>query len=218
MIHGATPARTLWSSAPGLLAPWTTKQIIDDVRARPSAGRKTDPSGSRSTRLGRFQQPYVRRLALSQRAPHRWGVVLTGSDGVRLRELTRWMYGEDRPKQFCQLLGDRTLLEKARQRAERSFPEEQILFSLTRAHGNHYLRYLADRPSQRIVQPLNRGTAPAILATLTRIHQADPDAFVWILPCDHYYSSESAFSTALGSALEIAPIVLRKALFWKGMP
>jgi len=145
-------------------------------------------------------------------------VVLAGGDSVRLRKLTRWMYGEDRPKQFCPLLGDRTLLEEARQRAERSFPEEQILFSLTRAHENHYLRRLADRQSQRVVQPLNTGTAPAILSTLTRIAQADPDAVVSILPCDHYYSSESAFSAALESALVIAPIILRKALFWKGMP
>jgi mannose-1-phosphate guanylyltransferase len=114
------------------------------------------------------------------------------------------MYGEDRPKQFCQLLGDRTLLEEARLRAERSFPAGQILFSLTRAHKNHYLPYLADRPSQRIVQPLNKGTAPAILSTLTRIAQADPDAIVSVLPCDHYYSSESAFTAALESALEIA--------------
>ena len=177
---------------------------MDEVTACGLMERKTDPYRSRSTLLGPFRQPFVRRLALSQHAPHRWGVVLAGGDGERLRELTRWMYGEDRPKQFCQLLGNRTLLEEARQRAERSFPSEQILFSLTRAHENHYLRYLADRPAQRIVQPLNRGTAPAILSTLTRIAQADPDAVVSILPCDHYYSSESAFTAALESALEIA--------------
>jgi len=135
------------------------------------------------------------------------------------------MYGEDRPKQFCQLLGDGTVLlddgtlfEEVRQRAERSFPEEQILFSLTRAQDSHYLRYLADRPSQRTVQPLNKGAALAILSALTRIAHADPDAVVSILPCDYYYSSESAFSAALESALEIASNILRKALFWKGMP
>ena len=203
LIHPATVTKTHWSSAPGLLEPWTTEQIIDEVTACASL-RKTDPYGNRSTRLGPFRQPCARRLAISQRAPHRWGVVLAGGDGVRLRELTQWMYGEDRPKQFCQLLGNRTLLEEARQRAERSFPPERILFSLTRAHENHYLRYLADRPSQRFVQPLNRGTAPAILSTLTRIAQVDPDAVVSILPCDQYYSSESGFTAALESALEIA--------------
>jgi len=44
------------------------------------------------------------------------------------------------------------------------------------------------------------------------------DAVVSILSRDHYYSSESAFSAALESALEIASNILRKALFWKGMP
>ena len=204
LIHPATPARTPWISTPELLAPWTTEQIVDEVSSRVLAERNTDLYKSRPTRLGPFRQPCVRRLVLPQPAPHRWGVVLAGGDGVRLRELTRWMYGEDRPKQFCHLLGDRTLLEEARQRAERSFREGQILFSLTRAHESHYLRYLADRPSQRIVQPFNRGTAPAILSSLTRIAQADPDAIVSILPCDHYYSSESAFTAALESALEIA--------------
>jgi len=114
------------------------------------------------------------------------------------------MYGDDRPKQFCSLLGDRTLLEDTRQRAERSIPAEQILLSLTRAHEDHYLRCLADRPSQRIVQPLNKGTAPAILSALMRIAQTDLEAIVSILPCDHSYSAESAFTAALESALEIA--------------
>ena len=44
------------------------------------------------------------------------------------------------------------------------------------------------------------------------------DAVVSILSRDHYYSSESAFSAALESALEIASNILGKALFWKGMP
>jgi mannose-1-phosphate guanylyltransferase len=114
------------------------------------------------------------------------------------------MCGESRPKQFCRLFGDRTLLEDARQRAERSLPAEQILFSVTRAHEKYYLRDLADRPSQRIVQPSNKGTAPAILYALMRIAQADSDAIVSILPCDHYYSPESAFTATLESALEIA--------------
>jgi mannose-1-phosphate guanylyltransferase len=147
--------------------------------------------------------PLRARYAPAPRPPHRWGVILAGGDGVRMRELTRWAYGEDRPKQFCSLLGERTLLEDARQRAERSIPAESILFSLTRAHERYYRKYLGDRPEQRIVQPFNRGTAPAILSALGRIAEADPDAIVSVLPCDHYYSSESAFSAALDSAFKI---------------
>jgi mannose-1-phosphate guanylyltransferase len=39
---------------------------------------------------------------------------------------------------------------------------------------------------------------------LERIAQADPDAIVSILPSDHYYSCESAFTAALESAMDIA--------------
>lgn len=66
------------------------------------------------------------------------------------------------------------------------------------------MRDLADRRSQRVVQPGNRGTAPAILSTLLCLSQMDPDAIVAILPCDHYYSQESAFTFALESAFTIA--------------
>lgn len=134
----------------------------------------------------------------------RWSVVLAGGDGVRLRGLTRFVCGDDRPKQFCPLLGKRTLLQEARQRAERSISPDQILYSLTRGHQDYYLRDLEDRPSQRVVQPCNKGTAPAILYTLLHIAQMDPDAVVAILPCDHYYSQENVVTSALASAFAIA--------------
>ena len=135
---------------------------------------------------------------------HRWGIVLAGGDGVRLRELTEWVWGDHRPKQFCPILSERTLLEETRHRAERSAPPGQILYSVTQAHEAYYLPSLADRLSQTIVQPSNRGTAPAILTALMRIAHTDPDATVVILPCDHYYSPESAFTATLESAFAIA--------------
>jgi hypothetical protein len=144
------------------------------------------------------------RSVLQMRSPRHWGIVLAGGDGVRLRELTQHVCGDDRPKQFCPLLGERTLLEEARQRAERSLRTDQILFALTRSHQKHYLRTLAERPSQRIVQPSNKGTAPAILCSLLSIARADSDAIVSILPSDHYYSREDAFTATLGQAFDIA--------------
>jgi mannose-1-phosphate guanylyltransferase len=146
------------------------------------------------------------RLApLSRRSgSNRWGVILAGGDGVRLRQLTRLVSGDDRPKQFCPLLGNRTLLEETRKRAERIIHPKQILFAVARAHENYYLRYLAAQASQRIVQPCNRGTAPAILYALLRIARLDPEAIVAILPCDHHYSPEGAFTTALESAFTVA--------------
>ena len=138
------------------------------------------------------------------RSPHRWGVVLAGGDGLRLRALTRLICQDDRPKQFCPLLGEHTLLKQARQRAEKSVKHDQVLFVVTREHRDYYLRDLADCPRQRIVQPCNKGTAPAILCSLLHVAQMDPEAIVAILPSDHYYSEERLFTGILDSAFEIA--------------
>ena len=135
---------------------------------------------------------------------NRWGVILAGGDGTRLQRLTRLICGDDRPKQFCPLVGEDTLLEQTRKRAELSIACEQILFPLTKNHGAFYLQEPGIRASQRIVQPSNKGTAPPILYSLLSIEQHDRNAIVAILPCDHHYSDEQAFTIALDSAFDIA--------------
>jgi mannose-1-phosphate guanylyltransferase len=134
----------------------------------------------------------------------RWGVLLAGGDGTRLKNLTRLISGDERPKQFCRLFGDESLLELARKRAERSIATEQILVLLTRSHRAFYVQERGIRPSQCIVQPANRGTAPPILYSLLSIEQIDDDAIVAILPSDHHFSDEPAFTAALESAFGIA--------------
>lgn len=133
----------------------------------------------------------------------RWGVILAGGDGVRLRPLTRFICGDERPKQFCPLYGGVTLLEQARQRAGRSIPAERLLFSLNRTHEEFYLRTLVDCPSQRIVQPFNRGTAVAILSSLLVIAQTDSSASAAVFPSDHYYSDENTITEAVERAFDL---------------
>ena len=85
-----------------------------------------------------------------------------------------------------------------------SIGREQILVPLTKKHAEFYLGEPGIRPSQRIVQPSNKGTAPPILYALLSIEQSDPEAIVAILPCDHHYSDDRAFTSVLESAFELA--------------
>src|SRR5206468_1473140 len=85
-------------------------------------------------------------------------------DGARLASLTRRLTGDERPKQFCRLIGDDTLLEQTRRRARVLIAPERLLTVVTRHHERFYLPALADAPPRSIiVQPENRGTAPAEL-------------------------------------------------------
>ena len=148
--------------------------------------------------------PVIPRLGSVTGRGNRWGVILAGGDGVRLRPLTKLICGDDRPKQFCPLFDGRTLLEQTLQRSERTIPREQILVSLTSRHSKWYSRDPALRRSQLVVQPANKDTAPPILHSLLSIAQLDAQALVAILPCDHHYSDEESFASALECAFETA--------------
>lgn len=136
---------------------------------------------------------------------HRWGVILAGGEGARLRPLTRLVCGDDRPKQFCPLWGDGTLLGRTRLRIEKDIPASRMLFVLTRSHEPFYRAELADVASTRmVVQPCNRGTLPATLWSLMRIVRFDPRAVVTFFPSDHYYSDERNFMAGVMMACDAA--------------
>lgn len=144
--------------------------------------------------------PLVIRPTESRINRNRWGVVLAGGDGTRLRSLVKLICGEERPKQFCPLFGDGTLLAQTLRRAELTILREQLLISVAEHHRKWHLQEAALPTCQLIVQPANRGTAPAVLHSILSVAQLDENALVAVLPSDHHYLDESLFARALESA------------------
>jgi mannose-1-phosphate guanylyltransferase len=139
----------------------------------------------------------------------RYAVILAGGDGSRLRPLTKRIAGDERPKQFCPILNDRTLLDETRSRVALKFCNENVYFSLTETHEQYFKNSLWDvRPHNLIVQPENKGTAPAILFSLKRLQKADPNAAVAFFPSDHYFSNDEKFMEMVDkafSAIDVDP-------------
>lgn len=109
----------------------------------------------------------------------------------------------DRPKQFCRILGKSTILERTFDRIALSFPAERILTVVTRAHARFYDTELPEAMFPGlVVQPRNRGTAPAILYALVRAQKMDSNAAVAIFPSDHFVNDDAAFMRHVDLAFE----------------
>jgi len=136
---------------------------------------------------------------------HEWAVILAGGDGSRLKSLTRKIAGDERPKQFCRILGGETLLEQTRRRVALEFTQQRTLFVVNRNHERFYAPLLlTESDTNLLAQPCNRGTAPAVLYSLLKIARRNPKAVVAFFPSDHYISSDKHFMAHIRAALDFA--------------
>jgi mannose-1-phosphate guanylyltransferase len=139
----------------------------------------------------------------ASRGQNRWAIILAGGDGTRLRSFTRTITGDERPKQFCPIIGGRTLLEQTLERVYLSVPIHQTLLVLTESHERFYKKSIATlHRHQLLVQPENKGTAPAILYGLLQVASLSRDATVAVFPSDHYLFNDERFMSFVNSAFD----------------
>ena len=133
-----------------------------------------------------------------------WGVILAGGDGTRLKEVSRLVSGDNRPKQFCALFGGRSLLARTRGRLAPAISPDRMIFAVVGSHEQFYQADLADVDESMIVaQPANRGTTAAIIYSLLRLTRLEKDPIVAFFPADHHFANETAFARALEGAFEV---------------
>ena len=150
-------------------------------------------------------KPSVYRKGTLLNQQQAWAVVLAGGDGTRLKTLTQLISGEDRPKQFCQVYGGKTLLAQTRARLARVIHPERTAFAVVRPHERFYRNELSDVEPQRVVvQPGNKGTTAAVIFSLLRITALAGDPVVAFFPTDHYYSNEAEFDASVHRAVRVA--------------
>ncbi|MBI3303529.1 MAG: NTP transferase domain-containing protein [Deltaproteobacteria bacterium] len=142
-----------------------------------------------------------------------WGIVLAAGEGTRVRDFLARLCGGRGIKQFCAVIGHRSMLEHTLARVERLIPRECILIVVSPDHREEVAQQLAHWPADNVIfQPTNRETAPGILLPLAHLSQRDPFATVAIFPSDHFILEEERFLACVRHAAAEAQCFLRELI------
>jgi mannose-1-phosphate guanylyltransferase len=124
-------------------------------------------------------------------------LILCGGSGERLWPLSR----DDRPKQFLQLTGERTMLKLA---LERVSDRTQFAPPMIIANGKHQseleaqLKEAGADAAGLILEPAVRNTAPAIALAALAVRA---ETTLLVMPSDHVIEDPDAFLAAVDAAL-----------------
>jgi len=82
-----------------------------------------------------------------------------------------------------------------------------MVFVLTKKHESFYSKELGMVPAhQKVIQPMNRGTLPAILWSLLRVSRLDKQAVVTFFPSDPHFADERKFMATVEWAFSYAEV------------
>jgi mannose-1-phosphate guanylyltransferase len=115
-----------------------------------------------------------------------WTVVLAGGEGTRLARYIRRRFGRRIPKQYCRLIGERSLLEHTLDRTTTLVPPARTLTVIGASHEALAAPQLAGRSDHVLRQPAARGTGVALYVALAMIRRWTPNAIVMVTPSDHF--------------------------------
>lgn len=126
-----------------------------------------------------------------------WAIVLAGGDGTRLQPLVNRLYPDGRPKQFASLIGSRSLLRTTLDRVAHIAPANRTIILTVECHRALAAAELGSAGYWTLEQPVNRGTAAAILWAVMCVERREPDATVVVIPSDHYLADERGIADHL---------------------
>lgn len=133
-----------------------------------------------------------------------WNLALAGGDGTRLADYVERRFGHRAPKQYCRLLGKRTMLEHTLDRLNRLAPTSRTLAVIGTNHERFATPQLAGRCDHVLRQPASRDTGLAIYVAIAMIKRWHPNAVVTITPTDHYVAPAPRYVEQLAVARSVA--------------
>lgn len=127
-------------------------------------------------------------------------IIMSGGVGSRF-----WPYSrEKRPKQFLDFFGTgRSLLQSTFDRFSKIIPIENIFVVTNDAYAELTREQLPKlAPSQILLEPMRRNTAPAIAFATYRMQAINPNANIVVAPSDHLIIKEDFFLSEIERGLD----------------
>ena len=127
-------------------------------------------------------------------------IIMAGGIGSRFWPFSR----NNRPKQFLDFFGTgRSLLQMTFDRFSRVMPVENILIVSNILYRDLILEQLPEiKPSQVLLEPNRRNTAPCIAYAVNRIKSMTDKANIVVAPSDHLIMKEIDFIDAIKTGLD----------------
>ena len=133
-----------------------------------------------------------------------WTVALAGGEGLRLQDYVERLVGRRIPKQYCPLLGSRSMLEHTLARLNELTPASQTLTVIGTSHKPYATHQLSGASDHVFCQPSSRDTGVALYVALAMIKRWAPHATVTITPTDHYVAPSARYLHHLQVARNVA--------------
>ncbi len=131
----------------------------------------------------------------------KFAVVMAGGVGERFWPKSR----RHMPKQFLNLGGKDSLIQRTVSRLEKVFLPEDIYLVVSSKHMPLVKEHLPHIPENNIItEPVGRNTAPCIGLAATYLKKKDPEGTMIVLPADHMILDEEKFLECVRKAVDIA--------------
>lgn len=132
---------------------------------------------------------------------NKYVVIMAGGGGTRLWPMSR----SEKPKQFQNFFGDRSLFQTMYELLQKEFSIDHIFVQVPPKFVSFIMEQAHDLPiNQILIEPSARDTGPAFAFAAESIRLRDPDALVGFYYSDHLIQSEESFHTSLRQGFNAA--------------
>lgn len=141
-------------------------------------------------------------------------LIMAGGKGTRFWPKST----EDMPKQFLNLIDEKTMIQLTYERLLKIIPSDRIFVITGEKYKELVEKQLNTLPKKNIIiEPTGRNTAPCILLACMYIKQIYEDASIAVLPSDHAIGNNDEFCRILQTACNYVENENRNAIVTIGI-